>query len=334
MARKIVLLVLALAAFAPSAWAQMTFKPKGRWEAEKARVREPNDMKTDRGEYRYALAVYQAGNTRTAMRLCDGIVKTYKSGPWVERACLLKARAWFKQGDVKKADKELRLLRKRFPGATITREISDLQLAIGVFYLKKGKYTGVKILQDMVERNPYGPRADEAQFRIARYYLGKGHYVDAAEAFALVVAQYRNSRYREEAMFLKAKASYLDNEGPRRDPLPYEEARVGLSDYLKAYPTGKRTGEAKRLLGEIDDALARKQYLIAEYYRKQRRYRAAHRYYVSLVRKYPNSKWAQKGRKRLPRVEKRVKPRPKAEPGPAGEKTAGTRPPEEKRETK
>ncbi|HUW58442.1 MAG TPA: outer membrane protein assembly factor BamD, partial [Planctomycetota bacterium] len=241
---------------------------------------------------------------------CDRVVKTYKTGEWVERAALLKARAAFRGGDLKKADRELTRVRKRFPCTATAREVSDLQFAIGASYIDRGKYTGVRILEEMVENNPYGPRSDEAQFKIGEYYLRKRHHVEAAEAFALVIAQYKDSRYREDAMFLRAREIYLENEGPKRDPLPYEEARVNLTEYLKDYPEGKHATEARGLLEKIETALARKHYLIAEYYRGQGQRRAAQRYYRYVVERYPNSKWTGKALKRLPKE----KPAPASEP--------------------
>jgi outer membrane protein assembly factor BamD (BamD/ComL family) len=172
------------------------------------------------------------------------------------------------------------------------------------------------------------------------YYLRRGDYTDAAQAFALVVAHYKDSRYREDAMFLRAKATYLTNEGPPRDPLPYEEAREGLKEYLKNYPTGKNATEAQQLLKNINNALACKQYLIAEFYRKQHHNRAAERYYRSVVRNYPDSTWAQKAQSRLPKgtiVEPKPEnaPKPETEPKPAAKEEPKTgRAPEETLETK
>ena len=336
MRKRIVLAASVLVMLAAPVCAQMTFKPGKDWKGPKPERKGPL-LKTDRSEYRHALTIYQSGDIKKTIRLCDRIVKTYKSGPWVERASLLKARAYFKQGKLKQADKELALIRRRYPGTVIAREMSDLQMAIASAYTKKGKYAGVKILEETVENNPYGSRADEAQFEVGRYHLKKRHYVDAAGAFALVVVQYKDSPYREDAMFLRGKATYLDNEGPRRDPLPYEEARVSLNDYLNSYPQGKYAPQAKALLVKIETTLARKHYLIAEYYRKQRRRRAAGRYYRHVVKNYPNSKWAGKALKRLPKAERMAaaEPKPETRPKPAKQgKPPASEPAEEKGETK
>jgi outer membrane protein assembly factor BamD (BamD/ComL family) len=160
----------------------------------------------------------------------------------------------------------------------------------------------------MVEKNPYGPRADEAQFRIAQYYAGKRHHLDAAQAYALVASQYKDSRFREDALFLKAREYYLLNEGPRRDPLPYEEARAALESYLAEYPQGRFVADAEALKAVIEDALAQKKFLIAEYYRKQRKTGAALRYYRYVVRHYADSTWAAKAKVWLPAEEQAPEP--------------------------
>jgi len=324
MTKRTLLLIMVLAAAAPM-WGQMTFKPGGKLKPgdadADAKEKEP-DLKGGGVEYKHALKEYQAGRTKDTIGLCNDLIKRYEAGPWVERAMLLKARAYFNRGDLKRADRTIGVFRQRFPGTTLNREVSDLQLAVGMAYLARDKYAGVRILQDMVEQNPYGQRADEAQFRVAEYYLRNKDYREAADAYTLVAAQYKDSRYREEALFMRAKASYLDNPGPKRDPLPYEEARAGLADYLRAYPDGRYAERAKKLLTEINDVLAQRKYLVAEYYRKQRRARAAQRYYRHVVTNYPDTKWAGLARKRMPARPKPA-PAPEKKPAPRPEKTPG-----------
>jgi outer membrane assembly lipoprotein YfiO len=160
----------------------------------------------------------------------------------------------------------------------------------------------------MVEHNPYGPRSDEAQFRIAQYYFGKRNYREASDAYALTAAQYKDSRFYEEALFMRARAMYLSNEGPRRDPLPYVEARAGLKEYLRQFPQGEHVAESSELLVKIADVLAEKQFLIAEYYRRQKRLRAAQRYYRHVLRHYPESSWAEKAKQYLPPEEREIAP--------------------------
>jgi len=283
--------------------AQMTFKPSEGWQPAKSDVPEMKGPggRTDRLDYQQAQSVYQAGDAKRAVRLCDNMVETYKAGPWVERAMLLKARACLAQKNLKEAETTLLLLEKNFPATTLTSEIGDVRMAIGNARLADQSDTGVKTLEGMVENNPYGPRADEAQFNIAMYYFKKGEYSDAAQSFALVVGHYKDSRYREDAMFLRAKATYLTNDGPARDPLPYEEAREGLTEYLRSYPAGKNAAEARQLLTQISNALARKLYLIAEFYRWENQKRAAERYYRLVVKNYPESPWAAKAQSRLPK---------------------------------
>jgi len=290
-----------------SVWAQMTFEPGKGWSDEQA-VKDESAFKTDAGEYYRALALYQGGRSKKAIRLCEGIERVYTDGPWVEKAVLLKARAYFNQGDVKRADRTLTALRKRFPATTLTREMSDLKLAIGIVYVERGKYAGVRILRELIEENPYGPRADEAQYKIGRLYMKRGDHLEAAQAFELLAFTYRDSPYREEALFLKAKMTYLRNEGPERDPLPCREAREGLDFYLRQYPNGRFVDEANKLKTKIADALAHKTYLIADYYKRRRRHLAACKYYDLVVKGYPQSTWAEKAREHLADLEKEAKP--------------------------
>ncbi|HUU43109.1 MAG TPA: outer membrane protein assembly factor BamD [Planctomycetota bacterium] len=327
MTRPTLWLIALLLALAVPAWGQMTFKPGSGLEPGKTDTREKDaeeDPSNGGVEYQHALKVYQSGRTKETIGLCDDLIKRYEAGVWVERATLLKGRAQYHGGDLKGADRTVAAFRKRFPATTLSREVSDLQLAVGTAYLARDEYAGVRILQEMVEQNPYGERADEAQFRVAEYYLRQKNYADAADAYALVAAHYKDSRYREEALFMRAKASYLDNKGPRRDPLPYEEARAGLDDYLRAYPDGRHAGEAKKLLTQINDVLGQKRYLVAEYYRKQGRRRAAERYYRYVVKHYPQSRWAELSRRHLPREVET--PGPEPEPEPAAEPETATTP--------
>jgi len=292
-------LVILLACLAPAtAQAQMTYKPGEGWQGPKPA--ETTEFRTDRGDFEQALAVYQSGNSQRAMTMADEVVATYQTGPWVERAMLLKARAWFRMNDLGPAEQQLASLEKRFPGTTLGGDISDLRLAIGNARIAAGKSAGVRTLENMVETNPYGPRSDEAQFNLAMNALEKKDYGEAAEGFAAVLEQYPDSRFREDALFLRAKASYLDNTGPQRDGLPYEEARQVLLEYLKEYPNGKNVKEAGGLLQRAENALAQKLFLIGEFYRNGKHERAAERYFQAAVTRYPKSPWAKRARAQLP----------------------------------
>ena len=293
-------LVIVLACLVPAAGqAQVTYKPGEGWPGTKP-VETVPEFRTDRGDFEEALAVYQAGDSRRAMALADDVVATYQTGPWVEHAMLLKARAWFRMSDLAAAETQLDLMEKRFPGTTLGAEMSDLRFAIANARIAAGKTSGVKALEKMIETDPYGPRSDEAQFTLAMRYFDRKNWVEAAESFAVILEQYPDSRYREDAMFLRAKASYLDNTGPQRDPLPFEEARQVLLEYLKEFPNGKNAKEASGLLERANNALAQKLFLVGEFYQSGKHPRAAERYYGAVVMKYPKSPWAKRARAQLP----------------------------------
>ena len=314
-----VVILIALALATPLG-AQVTITPEG---VATPKPPETPEFRTDRDDFIQALAAYQSGDTAGALKMADDLIATYPSGPWVERAMLLKARAAYRGGDLSGCEKQLDALVRRFPASTVSPEVADLRLAIANTRLGAGKASGARALEGMVESSPYGPRSDEAQYRLGRFYFDKKQYPEAAEAFALILAHYPDSRYREDAVFLQAKATYLDNAGPRRDPLPYEESSMELRDYLKEFPNGKHVKEAEMLLKRAENALAEKLFLIGEFYRKEKKTRAAERYYAAALTKYPKSTWAKRSREHLP-VGWEPPPKPEAEKAEPPEK-----PPEE-----
>jgi outer membrane assembly lipoprotein YfiO len=311
------------------AWGQETFTPKGGWGESKANLG-PQKLQTDQIEFERARAVYQDGQVKAALVLCDRIVKTYQTGPWVERTMLLKARALYKQGDLSGCDKTLVALKKKFPATFLVGEIGELKFAIGSAWLDAGKSAGVKILREVVDEHPYGPRSDEAEFRIGRYLMKEGDYSGAAHEFTLLLGTYRESNYREEAAFLKAKATYLSNQGAQRDVLPYAEGLAGLDAYVKEYPSGKFVDEAKVLREEIELALAEKQYRIGEFYVRRGRPRSAEVYFESVVKQHPGSPWAAKAEKELGSL--RGKAAPEAKPAPPESRPAPSETPATRRE--
>ncbi len=291
------LTILAALALSASAHAQLTITPEG---VPGPKPPESPEFRTDRDDYAQTLAAYQSGDTAQALKLADDLIATYPSGPWVERAMLLKARAAYRAHDLAGCEKQLDALAKRFPASSVSGEAADLRMAIAAERLGAGKAAGAKSLEKMVETNPYGPRSDEAQFEIGKFYLDKKQYVDASEAFSLILAHYPDSRYREDAMFLQAKATFLQNSGPNRDGLPYEMAGQELQDYLKEFPNGKHAKEAEFLIKRAENALAEKLFLTGEFYRREKQTRAAERYYAAALTKYPKTSWAKRSREHMP----------------------------------
>ncbi len=303
--RPILLILISMLA-ACSAWGQATFKPTGaKWKTESAR---PKEEKATPGQadYETALSVYQKDKSKDAIALCDKIIKTHKTGIWVEKATLLKARAQSRLGQKSAANDTLDRLLKKFPATSLTKETGDLKMAIGTALLDEGSDEGVRIFENMIEHNPHGPRVDEAQFKVGKYYLKHGYYEDAVDAFDFLIATYKKSRFLEEAVYLQAKASYHVGGGPQRDSIAYREASTGLKQYIRRNPSGKSAKESRKLLKEVNEKLACKKYLIAEYYRGQGHYRAAARYYRYVIKNYADTTWAGKSKKQLSDVRKRI----------------------------
>ncbi len=70
------------------------------------------------------------------------------------------------------------------------------------------------------------------------------------------------------------------------------KSREGFEIYIANNPQGALVEKTKEIIGEIDIAMAEKDYEVGIFYLRQKRPDAAFIYFESVMNDYPNTEWA------------------------------------------
>lgn len=147
---------------------------------------------------------------------------------------------------------------------------------------------GVKVIERVIERAPFGPLADDAVLNIGDAYMRTGSYEDARDQYDRLLRNYPNSTLTLRARVSRAKCNYLMSSEAAYDTAPAEEARRELEVLSKV--SGDE--ELARRMTEMRDLLAGGDYSTGVFYVQRGNFRGARRYMEAVIAKYPKSDYA------------------------------------------
>ena len=131
------------------------------------------------------------------------------------------------------------------------------------------------------------------------YYLRKKSYMEAADTYNLLIAEYPSSVYIRQARMRAARAYMNMFEGVSKDPVPLIEARERLLEYRQLYQGDSQSSEIEAMLAKIDELQAERDYQIGRFYERTGKKHAGRFYYEQVIERWPRSKWANKAQNKL-----------------------------------
>jgi outer membrane assembly lipoprotein YfiO len=157
----------------------------------------------------------------------------------------------------------------------------------------------IEMLYRIQQRSPGSPLAEKALVRTCDYYYSTGEYELAHDAYEFFLKTYPRSPLVAQVMLRKAFSSLAQFHGVRFDPTCMIDARAELNDVVLAYPALAKEENLNAIIAHIDEALARKLLVTADYYRRTSAPRGAVYVYRYLIETYPNSTDAAEAKKML-----------------------------------
>lgn len=261
------------------------------------------DPETEAGQLHLIRRKLVAGDASLAEREAEAWIKANPSSGLLAEATLLKADAIAAQGDYYRSLADYELVIGLYPGTeqyrtAIEREYDIAKLFVGGLH-RKGKWTrfrlfeaddtGIELLIRVQERLPGSRLGEKASIDIGDYYFAKGEMSMASEAYDLFLLNYPNSRQREWAMLRLIQASLARYKGPQFDPSGLTDAAQRLREYSQAYPAAAEKIGAESLMVRINESLAKKKLVTAQWYEKRGLERGAIKMYRNVIQDYPGS---------------------------------------------
>ena len=247
----------------------------------------------------------------------SGYRKTVKRFPksTVAAAAQYKVGALYeKQKNYQGAAEAYERLVLNYPHSSDFNAALEGEYRIGTMYLDglRTQVLGVKLLPSrqravacftvITHNAPFSRFAPLAQFGIGQGFMYATDYAAAIRAFQVVVDKYPTDPIAADALYEIGFANMTITRAGSYDPAATQNAREAFEDFLAAYPNHEKSAQAKENLANLGNAQSGGSLKIADYYYKQKLYRAAVVYYNDVIRQQPNSPDGQKAKTKLDQI--------------------------------
>ena len=138
---------------------------------------------------------------------------------------------------------------------------------------------------------PGSSQASDAQYYLAETYFRSKDYLQAQDEFDFYLKSFPNGRFQEEATY-KLAVSYLRSAPSHvRDQSRALKAQEIINQFLETYPDSPLRPDAEKLLGDVAERLALREFDAARIYYISGEYKSALVYYKYVNGTYPAERW-------------------------------------------
>ena len=217
-----------------------------------------------------------------------------------------------KRGDLPGASVAYEKLIKDYPHSTDFNNALEGEFRVATAYLEgaKEKILGVPtpissrdraitIYTVIIANAPFSRYAPLAQFNIGQAKEKEEDWKGAIAAYQLTVDKYPTDPIAADALY-QIGFDYMEiSRTGSYDRNASQRARESFEDFLAAYPTSEKAAQAKENISSLATMQTGGSLQIADYYYKQKQFRAAVVYYNDVIRQQPNSPDSTKAKTRL-----------------------------------
>ena len=166
------------------------------------------------------------------------------------------------------------------------------KIAHAIKRYKKGRYNDVKTVLDQVKTNCTGHAAmDTVLYYLGKAYLETKQPIQASIEFQILVQDFPQSSFNEEAHFLLGVCNYEESNTYERDQAKTHEAIRDFEDFAAMFPESQFADSAALYLKKSREKLVKKEFMNARFYEKIDKFDAAIVYYRIIIKNYPESSY-------------------------------------------
>ncbi len=250
-------------------------------------------------QFRYAITLIVNKEYISAIGILRGIIASNPESELAEESQINIGRAYYMLGDYKNAFIAYEQLIEQNPGTRKLKELLEKEFQVGVAQMKGDENGAIKVFEKIIERNPLGFIAADAQVKIADSYYQLRRFEDAEDSYLRVMENYPNSEWVSYAQF---RIPYCKLSNIRIQERNYDllaQSRHGFEEYMASNPQGALVPVTIGIIAEIDIALAERDYETGQFYLRKKRPDAGAIYFESVIKEYPNTEWADKAKGKL-----------------------------------
>ena len=143
--------------------------------------------------------------------------------------------------------------------------------------------------QDLKDRYPYSKYAILAELKMADSYYLDGKYLQATEAYTEFEQLHPNNEAVPYVIYQLGMCYFQQIGGPERDQTPVVRAIQTFSRLRETYPESPYAARGSARITQAQNSLAGHEFMVGQFYFKQKSYKAALGRFVSLMRRYPDT---------------------------------------------
>jgi outer membrane assembly lipoprotein YfiO len=235
-------------ALAPSASAgKWVWTPDTGWQDINKLPRE-----TPQQRYNYAVALATDGKYESALVAFEDLLKHFPKTEFAEGSEFYIGFCRKHSGDFWGAYKAIEALFQAFPKTKFREAAMRIEVSAGRELAHMGDARGLQILDVVIQRDPQGPSASEAQLEKGHYYFSQSRYQEARGAYQTLVARYPGSAQMEMALFRRAECDLRITQQDPKNQAALRGAQIGFKDYLAQYPKGQWSANAVEYADVLD----------------------------------------------------------------------------------
>lgn len=278
---------------------------------------EPGSPRAKLDEVRKLIA---QGEGKQAKHLADAWIKAYPDSGMMPEALLLRGDANVTRKHFYKSLFDYEQVIRDYPASEqfFTAQKREFELAKLFIEGTKRLLWGMRIIPAndeaeeilirIQERSPGSALGEEASITLADYYFNKPKMGLAADAYDLFLVNYPHSERREWAMLRLIQADLARFKGPRFDATGLIDAAQRLKTYQGEYPASAQRMGVDALLIRIDESLAMRDMIAADWYLKRKKPLSAIYLYQRIIQDHPETAAALDAVKKLKAMDAPVQP--------------------------
>jgi outer membrane protein assembly factor BamD (BamD/ComL family) len=287
--RFIVLAAVIILSVLPNAWAE------GRFDPAVAQIKN---------------LIYQ-GETEAVHEAYQQLEKDFPeiAGPQLD--AFSKAEILLSQGKLSKAFRAYDAFVSNYPQSKLYDTAIDRQFSIGRDYLAgekktvlllfkvKGYAEGVRIMDKLSDRLGNSQLALEASLAVAENYEKRGEFDDAYHQWSQIQSRWPTGDAGRDALLGMARCKLANYRGPRYDASTLVSAKSYYGNFKLRYPNAAEKIGVDKILGGINEQLAQKALVTADYYARTGNKQSAYLCYQLVLDDWPGTEAAERAVQKL-----------------------------------
>jgi len=214
------------------------------------------------------------------------------------------------KGKIAKAIRQYDTFLDEYPVSPLREAALQRQFDIASEYLAGRKKTilifrvrayddGVKIMEKISDRTGSAEIAKNALLAVAQNYEKRKKYEEAYLTWSQISSRWPTGQTGKDALMGMARNKYATFHGPLYDASGLVSAKSYYENYKLRYPDDAERLGIDKILTKINEQLAEKNLLIANYYKKTDQLSPANMYYQMVVDNWPDTAAANIAKQKL-----------------------------------